>query len=344
VIFALLGLVLVAVVLTALFSGAETGVYSLPRLRLDAEARRGSRAARWLSGLLQDDTHLLITLLVGVNLVLEVSSHVIEEVLSGAEGLPAWARELVVTALLTPVLFVMGDLVPKDAFRRRPYLFLRVASPFLWAARILLAPIVWPLERMSRFLERSFGVVDQDFTRALGREEVINVLEESSQAGAIAQEARDLAQNVLVLRHTPVAEVMTPWDRVQRVDLALPPEERRAALANAEFTRIPVVRGGEQAGEAVIGYLHQLESLAETGELEPLVRPLPEMAPDLSVERALARLRVSGQRVALVGSNARPEGLVTVMDLVSAISMGARARIRPRRPAPDPLAATSVRS
>jgi CBS domain containing-hemolysin-like protein len=342
VILALLGIVLTLVLLTALFSGSETGIYSLPRLRLDARARRGSRAARWLRALLANETRLLITLLVGLNLTLELCSHGIENVLGEQSKLPGWARELVITAFLTPTLFVLGDLLPKDAFRRRPYLFLRLAAPFLWGARVLLAPLVWPLECMSRFLERTLGVGDQDFSRALGREEVVNVLEEGSKAGAIAQEARDLAQNVLVLRHTAVADVMTPWDQVLRLDLERAPAERRAVLAGAEFTRIPVTRA-DGAGGRVVGYLHQLEALVDGESLESHVRELPELAPDVSVERALSRLRASGQRIALVGTAERPVGLVTVMDLVSAISMGARSLGRARRSAPDPLAATPPR-
>jgi putative hemolysin len=340
---ALIGFVVAAILLTALFSGAETGVYSLPRLRLDARARRGSRAARWLQGLVANETRLLITTIVGVNLVLELSSHGIEQVLRAQGGLPDWARELVITATLTPMLFLLGDLLPKDAFRRRPYLLLRVASPVLWIARILLAPIVLPLEAMSRLLERSFGVGDQDFSRALGREEVINVLEEGSKAGAIAQEARDLAQNVLVLRLTPVSAVMTPWEQVQRLDLSQHAAARRAVLAGSEFTRIPVVDGSPSGAGRVAGYVHQLEALVGGSDLEAHVRPLPELSADVSVERALEKLRASGQRVALVGDAERPAGLVTVMDLVSAISLGARSKGRVRRLAADPLSATAPR-
>ena len=59
---------------SALFSGAETGVYSVSRVRLEAEAGQGRRAARILSGLLRDDAGLLITLLVGANLVQDLAA------------------------------------------------------------------------------------------------------------------------------------------------------------------------------------------------------------------------------------------------------------------------------
>ena len=50
--------------LSAIFSGSETGVYSISRVRLDAEARQGGRRSRLLLRLLRNETGFLITLLI----------------------------------------------------------------------------------------------------------------------------------------------------------------------------------------------------------------------------------------------------------------------------------------
>ncbi len=338
----LAGLIFGTLLLAALFSGAETGVYSVSRLRLEAELRRGSRAARLIRTLLENDTGFLITLLVGVNLTHELLTYFLETGVSSIELVPSWARELLVAVLLTPVVFLLGDVLPKDSFRRRPYLFLRLLAPILALARVVLLPIVWPLEVLSRFLERLFGVGTRDFARALGREEVIEVLEEGTKTGVIAHHARELAQNVLVLRHTRVVDVMTSWERVQSLDLDSPESKQRSLLESSEFTRLPVVRTAAPSGKVVAGYVHQIEVLVERGPLESHLRPIPAVAPDLTVDEALARLRLSGQRLALVGTPEHPQGLVTVMDLVTAISVGAPARVRSRRAPSDALAATSA--
>jgi CBS domain containing-hemolysin-like protein len=68
--------------------------------------------------------------------------------------------------------------------------------------------------------------------------------------------------------------------------------------------------------------VHQLDVL-RGGESVPVLshmRPLPVLLPDLSVDRALTRLRATGQRAALVGSADVPLGLVTLKDLVETIS------------------------
>jgi CBS domain containing-hemolysin-like protein len=111
---------------------------------------------------------------------------------------------------------------------------------------------------------------------------------------------------------------MVPWRRVEALRADLPPAEARARLAATPFSRLPVV---DERGE-VRGYVHQLEVLGVPGAapLDRHLRPLLALAPDAPLDRALARLRTSGQRAALVGTPARPQGWVTVKDLVEEIS------------------------
>lgn len=317
--------------LSAIYSGSETGVYSVSRIRLDAEAREGRRAARLLLRLLRDDAGLLITLLIGNNLMLLILTGEFEERLVPA-GLPSWTREIVVALALTPVVFLLGELLPKDVFRRRPHRFLSLAAPVISVSRLLFLPLAAPLVALSVGLERLFGLRRTEVARALGREEMLDILEEGTRTGALAPHAEELARNVLVLRETPVQRVMLPWKKVCTVDLDLSAKEARAVVEESEYTRLPALRTEDGAsGRRVVGYVHQLDVLGGEEEAATSLRPLPAFAPDLPIDRALARLRISGQRLALVGLPETPRGLVTLMDLVAAISGRAGRRPPGRR-------------
>ncbi len=312
----------ILIFLSAVFSGAETGIYSISRVRLEAEASEGRRSARILARLLRDDAGLLITLLVGHNLALEIATQLTESRVEGWGTLPDCLHELVATAFLVPAFFLLGELVPKDLFRRRPHLLLAVAAPFLSFFRWAASPLVWPLGLVADGLERLAGLRREDFARALRREEMIEILAESARAGALAPHAEELARNVLVLRHTPLSRVAVPWDQVQRIDLERGAGEAREAVIRAAFTRLPVVRAGEGGAQRVLGYVHQLDLLgAGAGAtIEEVIRPIQELDPELPLDRAMARLQLSGQRLALVGSAVRPLGLVTLMDLLATIA------------------------
>ena len=313
-----LGVVLL-LLLSAVFSGSETGIYTLGRVQLEAEAKRGGRIARLLRWLVAGDALLLITLLIGNNLALELLSHLVRHHFQERGWFDTATLELAVAMALTPLVFLFGELLPKDSFRRRPRVFLGLAAGVLVLARIAFLPLALPLRWLSVGLERLFGVEEDELTRALGREEVLELLRIGARQGHLEEDVGSVAENVFVLRSTSVETVMSPWERV--VHVALHDPELRATLEASNHTRVPAV---DEDG-SWNGYLHQLDVLgAPERDPRELVRPLPALAPGLSVDRALVRMQLTGQRVALVGTPEAPLGLVSLMDLVAVIA-GVRA-------------------
>jgi CBS domain containing-hemolysin-like protein len=320
--------------LVAVFSGAETGVYVVSRVRLDAEAREGKAAARLLKQLLRDDTGLLITLIVAYNLLLEVVTFLVESRVSTWRSIAPWATELVAALALTPVIFIVCELFPKDLFRRRPHLFLRLSLPLLSGARIALLPLVVPIQWLSALVEAALGVQEREFARALGREDVVDLLSQGKHEGSLAPGIARLAENVLVLRDVPVTRVMVRWDEVVKADLTAGEAPALDAIREASFTRIPLVGPRPGGGKGVLGYVLQLDLFLSESErsLAELVRPIQVLAPGLSVDQAMHRMRSTSERLALVGTPEKPVGVVTLMDLVDTI-----ARVeRPRSPSPRP--------
>lgn len=315
----ILGLGLVALLLgaSALYSGSETALYSLSRPRLDLRLRAGGRRARLVHWLTRRDAAVLITILIGNNLALELLTRGTHAQLAFLHGLEGYARELLVSALLIPLVFFFGEILPKEYSRRRPLAVLELTAPVVAASRFAF----WPLERviwlLAIGLEHLSGARRQDLARRPGREAVLRLVEEGARAGALPPRAERLVRNALELRRIPVTVAMIPWSEVQTVRLDEGTPAVRSALLDSPFTRVPVV----DAGGRVTGYLHQLEVLREPDRpLGDLQRPLPAIPPSTPVDRALARLRLLGQRAALVGDPAAPAGLVTLKDLLEEIS------------------------
>lgn len=305
---------------SAIFSGSETGLYVLSPVSLDVHVRHGHRGAPLVRWLVKRDASVLITILIGNNLLLELLVRMAERHMPA--GIEGYWREALVTVLVTPVVFLFGEVLPKELFRRRPLASLSYIAPLLVLARVLF----WPLERvlwlLTTALEWSSGARRKDLARRPGRESVLSWIEESAREGALDPEARKLARNALRLRSVRVERAMVPWERVAVVRLAASGEteaaELRRQLARSPHTRLPVV--GPDG--VVRGYLHQLEVLGGAPDSDPLsrLRPLPALPPSLPVGRALARLRTLGARAALVGDPRAPLGLVTLKDLVEELS------------------------
>lgn len=308
--------ILLCVVGNAVYSGSETALYTVSRVRVEVEARRGTRA-RLMQRFLHNDSSFVIVTVLGVNLCVEILAGRAQS-LSEHIGLPAAWGEVILALGITPFVFFFGDLLPKDLFRRRPYAFLRAAAPMLELSRWLF----WPLERVlwliSHGAARLTGGGERLLSVVRGREAVLDLLRESTKTGAILPHAELLARNVLKLRSIEVERAMVPWARVRYVSEAKSEAERFAMVAESPLTRLIVVdRDGK-----VAGYVHQLDVLGAGPDVPVLehLRPVIELSAHTPVDRALARLRSGGQRLAIVGTRERPLGLVTLKDLVEEIS------------------------
>ncbi|MCP3917489.1 MAG: DUF21 domain-containing protein [bacterium] len=312
----LLGLCVAA---SALFSGSEIGFYSLSRVQVDLEARQGRRTARIVRWLVRDESALLITILIGNNLAMELATKVGDALVG--ERYDAGTGAVVVTLMLTPILFLFGEALPKEVFRRRPHALIGLGAHFV----LLVRAVFWPLERclwlLSTGLERLLGLSSGVGAHVRGAEAVRAYFEAGRQSGALSERAALLAHNALTLRTTPVERAMVPWEDVQTLAADGDPSELVQRVRESRFTRLPVI---EASGE-VTGYVHQLDVLFARGEEDapgPLdaLRPVLVVGAETPVDRALQALRGGGQRAAIVGSAEAPLGWVTLKDLVEEIS------------------------
>jgi putative hemolysin len=311
----------VLVLLSAIYSGSETGFYCVSRIRIDADAENGHRPSYWIRRLLKDETGLLITILIGNNLAIELVTLLGEHYLASMEVIAEAWLDVAVTLILTPVLFFFAELLPKDLFRRRPYALL---SWTVWPIAffyVLFWPLMVVLRLFTRGVQKLFGVQEEVLMLSLGREELLEMLEESSRSGTLEIRTETLARNALSLTNITVGEVMIPWQVVESLNLrgGKATKEAQDSLVRAVHSRLPVVSEG-----TVIGYVHQLDMLSkpksERRDLGPMLHEIDCFGPEVSVQAALGSLRRGGRRAALVGAPDAPVGLITLKDLAERIS------------------------
>jgi putative hemolysin len=310
-------LLLLCLLGSGLYSGAETALYGLSRVRLELDADRGRPLARLLHRLVQADNALLITILIGNNLMLEVASGLAGGLVASGEGLDPAEAALRVTLVLTPAVFLLGEVLPKELSRRRPHGLIGAAVPLLVASRLLF----WPLERvlsaLAWLLQRALGIRGGRRVLLRGRASISRFLEEGARMGTVSPRATELARNALGLRSATVERCMTPWREVECLPQVQGDDARATALRAARHARLPVT--GE--GGAVVGYVHLLEVLADReAGLEGALRPLPAVPPGTSIASALLQLRGGGRRLALIGTAEQPLGLVSLKDLLEEIT------------------------
>ncbi len=307
---------------SALYSGMETGVYQLNRVRLHLLVDAGDRRATLLERMVAHPNRVLGTLLIGNNVVNYLASLGISGLLA-AMAYSDWQIVGITALILTPMLFVFGEVLPKDLFRtytdRLTYLFAR----FLWVTqKVVRFTGVGPLvDGISWLLSKALGTPQLGSAALHPRRVVTQLMKEGIDLGLISAYQSEVIDRVLHPTERHASDAMVPWGQVQQVQAGKPPEAVWAIADRTSYARLPLVDG---AGR-VAGVLSVLDVLRHGVDvcppLDELARPMPQMASDQSIREALRLLRDEHSAMGLVVDGAgRPLGIVTVKDLVEPIT------------------------
>ena len=312
---------LISVILSALYSGIETGVYCLDPIKLRLRGERGPRLSRWLATMLVRRERLLVVLLIGNN-VANYGSTAAAAILLAQTMSPNRA-ELLTVLLVTPVLFVVGEMVPKNLFQRFAdrlvyrWLWLLRSSQILFTAVGLVPTIGWLTDLIVRIGRR--GTHSADVLGA--REQLHAFLRETATAGVLSGYQSQIARNVLNVSSVTTGDVMTPLRRVQMVPHDATARQFHRLAGQSRFSRWPVYRRGHR--NQIVGVVNVDEVLLAKPErwdlpdrwLEPLT-----LTSDVGVLEALLRLQRARRAMAIVvDERNRAVGIVTLKDLVEEI-------------------------
>lgn len=302
---------------SAVCSGFETGSYTVDRLRLDAAAAAGDRAAKRLTHELSRPSHLLATILVSNNIANYAGSLGLAAVLAGA-GLTDLGVIVVNALVLTPALLIFGEILPKEMFRGGTDRLTIALAPVAAAARLALTLtlVVPALELFGRLVSRLTGAGMSEEYRS-GRERVGALLHEGVRAGVLSESQSGLIDRAMELSETTVGEVMRPWREVRtlRSDWNLG-RARQYAGRHARNRYVVVNAKGRPTGAITGAALWTIEG-EHVGEPPEGVSRVGHDTPATS---ALQTLLDSGTRVAVVERHGAPVGVVTVRSLVEPLT------------------------
>jgi CBS domain containing-hemolysin-like protein len=316
----LLGLLL-AVVASGFFSGSETGIYCLNQVRLRVAADQGNTAARRLERLMLKPEALVITTLLGTNIADYLATAFTAALMLRAAVAPNLA-EVYATAIVTPLIFVFGGVVPKDWFRREAdVLMLRLSGVVVTCLRLARATgLVWFLQSLTRLLirwiDRQRAARHADL---LPRTRTLALLREGAAAGGLTVVQRDLIERVLRLSEVTCADVMVPRARAALVPVTISREDFLRIARMAHFSRLPVF---DVDPRRIVGTVNVYDVLTDPDEkpVSAHARRAVFVPQRMRVPAALLRLQRSRQTMAIVQDEQEHcVGLLTIKDLVEEI-------------------------
>ncbi len=251
----LLGVLLFLILLSAFFSGSETGLISLNRYRLRHLAKDGHPGAVRAARLLERPDRLIGIILLGnnfVNILASAIATLLAVRLLGEAGV--W----VATGVLTVVILLFAEVAPKTVAAMHPE---RIAYPASYVLEPLLRifyPIVWVINAVANGLLRLLGIrTDAGFSQHLSSEELRTVVNEAG--SLIPQTHQNMLLRILDLEKVTVEDIMVPRNEIAGIDLDDDWATILDQLSTSQHTRLPVYQGNI---DNVIGFIHLRNFLA----------------------------------------------------------------------------------
>ncbi len=292
-----IGLFFLGLLLSAFFSGSETGFYRATRVRLVLDGLTGDLVARGLLWLTNNPALFVATTLVGNNLANYLTSFAIVLMAQQVTATPSVAVELLAPVIFSPLVFVYGELLPKNLFYYSPNSLLRRCGPVFLFFVAAFAPVSAVLWGLGRLLQSLLGEAPLRVQLALARKELQQVLEEGQDAGILQPAQRKLAQNLFAVASRRVQDLCTPIGRMASIRLGA---DKREVLRVARRHRAAVSPVVDADGRELLGYVRTVDLHLETGDRVETYRPLPSIAASDSHIAALIQMQSSKEELARV--------------------------------------------
>jgi CBS domain containing-hemolysin-like protein len=309
--------VVLAVAASAFFSGTEMALLSAERFHLRRMGREGRPGAERALAILQHRTERLATNLVGLNLFNVSASAVAAYLVERAAGM-GWASSTATTLVMTTLLLVLGEIVPKIYARRDPNRLLARSARALDVVHLFFLPVTRALALYAQGILRLLGRREKG--ARLGREELKSLLRETrAAAGAQGMEHRML-HSILEFGETVAREVMIPITQVVAISREAGLEEWRRLVRRHGYTRLPVYEGRVDRLVGVVNVFDLFYEPKRGQRVSDYMRPLPVVPETKTIESLLVEMRRERQAmVAVVNEFGSCIGILTVEDIVEEI-------------------------
>ena len=315
-------LLLVAFIfLSAFFSGSEAALLSVQRVRIQhLVSIRTSGAAR-VARMTERPEKLLPPILLGNNLVNTGLA-----ALATAIAISIFDNEnegvLIATGVVTVVLLIFGETLPKTAAARRPErVSIIVALPIEWIGWVL-RPATFILEGLSSCAGRLFGATNN--AAVITQEEIKTMISVGRQEGAVEAGEADMIRRVLEFGDRQVREVMTPRPEVVWIEEGTTIRRFLDLYDENYHTRFPVCQGTLDNVVGVIAVKDVMRLLSAGADLDSVatvrVRPATFVPETKRVQYLFDEMRGKGDQLALIADEfGGVAGLVTLKRLVEDI-------------------------
>jgi len=301
---------------SAFFSGSETALFSLNRLKVRQMAASRSSSKGLVAKMLSNPHRLLATILFGNMLVNVASSSLGENITS--HRFSGGTALFVAVLGMTLLILLFGEIMPKIIAVEWP----AQIAPWVVVPLNIFSTIISPARRSLRWITDLFvgSMAHRPIsTQGATEEELKTALDIGYSEGEVHRLERDLIEKVISFGDKRVEQVMTPRMRMVSIGVNTPIDRALRFLKRKGYSRVPVYEGNE---DTIIGVLHVKDFLRhlKRESLRDYLRPVYFIPETKKVDDLFREFQSKRQHFAVVIDEYGVVcGVITLDDLLEEI-------------------------
>ena len=312
--------IIVFLILSAFFSGAEIAFVSANKLGIELMKNKGSRRGLILAGFFDKPKNFIGTMLVGNNIALVVFTMLMSGLILGplkyafGDGL---LIHFLSTIIITIVVLIFGEFLPKTLFRLYANeVLLSLTYPLAFFNFILAIPARVMTSMSNLLLRMVVSKPEDQMETVLTRVDLEHFIQDTAIQSSDDIET-DMFKNALHLQQVKVKQVMVPRTEIVYIDVDSSLEELIVEFQETKHSRIMVCEGDV---DHVLGYVHHQQLLQNPRNLKRLVMDIPIVPEVMGVLDLMYFLTKERTNIAcVVDEFGGTSGLITLEDILEEI-------------------------
>lgn len=313
-------IIIVLIALSAIFSSAETAFLSTNRIRMRNLHEDGEKRAGLVLDMLEKQNKLISSLLVGNNIVNISASAIATKI---ATDVFQDAGVGIATGVMTLLILVFGEVIPKNVAAAHAENWAMVIAPFIRVVSIVLTPLVFLLTKLSDFVVKFSKKYEDDDVPTITEDEFKLLVDVGQEEGVFDESESEMLNSIMEFDEIVVKEIMVPRIDIVGLDGEDNINEALRLIIDGGHSRIPVYEGSI---DNIIGILYAKDIFAHLNEdfehlqVKTLIRNAYYIPETKKVDDLLEELRMKKVHMAIIlDEYGGTSGLVTIEDLLEEI-------------------------
>ncbi len=319
-----LGILILLIILSGIFSSSETSIMGMSIAKIKQMEEVDEKGARTLKRLKKKLSSLLITILIGNNLVNIAATALLTELT--VEYFAGTNAALITTVVMTILILIFGEITPKTYASHNPEKVAAKVGGFLELLDFLFKPISTVLKLITNFIIKTLGGDIDHISTFVTQEEIRSLVDVGEEEGIVNAQEREMIDGIFDIDEMSVSEIMVPRIDVVAIEESSSLYDILEIIRDFGHSRIPVYR---DSIDNIIGIIHAKDLLVldiismkedELIDISSLMRSAFYVPENKKISDLLVEFKQKKTHMAIIlDEYGGTEGIVTIEDIIEEI-------------------------